>query len=292
VGPVPGLPSFYEAETAHINYVVGQSRPWTVAEQTFEGRLIRNFWIPSDSRPKIVYVMPHALALLVAKPAPAELLLNTSSGHLARLWRLPQAMSLYPASMGGYGSHTFFFAATAGVQGPLAAYGAYDVAHNRRLQLNLAAVQGSWFDDLTRGVIFRLKDSQLSQWQNGRWVVQGEVPQGPVQAVSQQSWIMTVTPERRQILALRWLNVKSGVSTTEHVAGILEASGADWALVLRHGTLVLAIPSKKSQRVLATHVFSPLTANDAVYWTTPEGGVDRAVVSSQAISAVPNIMWP
>lgn len=292
VDPVPALPSFYDAVTLHANYVVGRNRPWTITKQSFDGHALRRFSIPSVSRPKIIYVMPRALAVLVTQPSPSELLLNTRSARLVSLWRLPRSVSLFPASMGGYGGHTFFFLTTAGVQGPVAAYGAYDVVRGRRYKMVLAQMEGAWYEDLGHRVLFRIKRNHVSQWQHGRWVSQGYVPADPVDAISQQSWIMTVTPERGQALILRWSNVESGVGATERVKGTLEASGADWALVLRGSTLRLAIPSQRSQRVVARSVMNPLTANDAVYWTTPRGGVERVVVSSQAISAVPNIMWP
>lgn len=289
---VPAMPSFYNGMTRTKIFTVGLNRPWTITKKTLSGQVLRRFWIPSKSRPKIVYVMPQALAVMVAKPAPVELLLSTSSGHLAHLWRLPHAVSLYGASRGGFGGHTFFWEATAGVQGPVATYGAYNLRQDKRVALQLAQLEGSWYDDMGRGAMYRLKGTQLTLWQHGRWVSQGQLPSGAVEAISQQSWIMTAVPKKGGDLELHWFNVRSGLGTTQNVKGTMEASGSDWALLLRGSTLVLAIPSQHTVRVVARSVQTPLTANDAVYWTNAQGQVQRVMVAANAVSAVPNIIWP
>lgn len=292
VQSVPAMPSIYDASNQSANFSVHEHRPWTIDGTTLTGHLRRRFWIPVNSRPKIVYVMPHALALLVTQPVPQELLLNTISGRVHKLWRLPHSIGLYPASIGGFGGHTFFWQTTAGVQGPVATYGGYNMKTRRRIHIPLAALEGSWFEDLTHGALYSLRGNRLRQWQHGRWVSQGELPSDPVEVVSQQGWVMTATPIHTGQLTVHWYNVKSGQGSSITVRGNLEASGADWVIVQRGPRLILAVPSTGAQKVAARHVINPLIANDAVYWIGPQGQVKRLSVLSRVVSAVPDIVWP
>lgn len=292
VQSIPAMPSVYEAFGQNSHLLVSSHSPWWLVKTSLTGGTRGRFVLPVKSRPRIVYLMPHAVALMVTRPGLEELLVNTRTGYVKKIWRLPRRLVLSPASMGGFANHTFFWQVSAGVQGPVAAYGGYDLKTRRRLSLSLAQMEGRWFEDPIRGALFDLRGHALKEWQNGKWIAAGRLPSDPVNVISQQGWIMTASPLGSHRVMVRWSNMKSGQAARLTVSGNLEASGADWVLVLQGTRLILAIPSNHQQRTVARHVTHPLIANNAVYWQDGKGQVKRVSVNTSVMSAVPDIVWP
>ena len=292
VQSVPAMPSVYAAFGQNSHLFVSSRSPWVLVKTRLAGDGRRRFSLPVTSRPRIVYIMPHAVALMATHPVLEELLVNTRTGYVKKIWRLPHRLTLSPASMGGFADHTFFWQVSAGVQGPVAAYGGYDMKTRRPLSLSLAQMEGRWFEDPTRGVLFDLRGQALKEWQNGKWVADGQLPSDPVNVISQQGWIMTARPQGSRRVTVSWSNIKSGQAARLTLSGNLEASGADWVLVLQGTRLILGIPSKHTETIVARHVTHPLIANNAVYWQNAKGQVRRVRVNASVVSAIPDIVWP
>ncbi len=289
---VSALPSAYAASTKTSDFSVGLKKPWMITKASPQGAVLQRYWVPSRTRPKIVYAMPDALALEVTRRDVGEILLNTSSGQEVGLWRLPLSSSLYPITEGGFGGQTFFWKITAGSDGPIAGFGAYNLATRRPVRLKVAQIRGAWYDDLSEGDLLRVRGNLLSEWRNGKWTLPRKLSQGVVDVISQRGWVMSVLAPKPGRVKLRWYNARVNRGAAMTGQGTLEASGADWALLLQGENLSLDVPSLHRQTLVAQRVVNPITANNCVYWRANNGRAHRLCVSTNVLSAVPDIAWP
>jgi hypothetical protein len=286
--PVSSMPSFYSAIDGGRHFWVSARAPFRLYAS--DGA---SWPMASRTRPRIVYVMPGALVLLVSEPAYGEELVNLSTRRVVGLWRLPRAISLHPVTLGAFGDHSFFWQSTVGSMGPVDAFGGYDMARRVRLRLKLAQLEGTWFDDVRHAAFYSVNRGDIAQWHHGHWVAKGHVPaQDSLAVVSQHQWIMTAATQARNRVSLGWYNLSSHQKATVTDRGTLEAVGADWALLLKGTDLVLVVPSTGSARLVAQGVVRPVSANGWVYWTNRSRQVRRLTVKTRVIGATPDPAWP
>lgn len=289
---VPTMPSPYNATTLAANYAVSAHAPWTITETVLStGRVVHRYAVPSDARPQILYATPAGLSILVTHPGPMELFVRTiGPATPVTVWRRPPS-SAPPEAIQAWGRHTLWWAVNAGPTGGEVAAGAFNTQSLESLSVPREGLQGTWYTDLNHGVVYRIQGSSLAQWNGRQWVSRGQAPAGRIVAIGTHGWYLADQPSSNGMVTVKWANVESHRQAAMRIAGNLEVGGADWALVLHGSTLVLVLPSRHEQKVVAHGVVAPLIANNAVYWVTSSGHAQRAFVSTSAIGAVDNVQW-